>query len=57
MVAGAFHPVMPKPYMATCDDCPFERATATRAKAAAVARRHLDETGHDVLAVEMPRPR
>ncbi len=57
MVAGAFHPVMPKPYMATCDDCPFERAASSRTKAAAVARRHLDETGHDVFAVEMPRPR
>lgn len=55
MVAGRDHPVMKQPFMVTCDDCPFEQAVGSRAAAEAVAQQHLDDSGHDVFAVEMPR--
>lgn len=46
---------MSQSFMVACDDCPFEQAGVSREEAAAVAQQHIDQTAHEVVAVEMPR--
>lgn len=41
-------------YLVECDDCSFEATADGRDRAAQTARQHLADTGHDVVAVEVP---
>lgn len=41
-------------YLVECDGCEFETAVDGRDEAARTAQDHLDATGHEVVAVEMP---
>lgn len=48
---------MPRQFQVSCDDCPFEQEAPSREAAEDSARRHRDQTGHDIVAVELPQKR
>lgn len=45
---------MSRRFMVSCDDCEFEQEATSREDAEAVAEQHLDQLGHEVVAVELP---
>lgn len=57
MMVGGHPGIMSQPFMVACDDCPFEQAVESREEAEVVAQQHLDQTNHEVVALEMPRTR
>lgn len=48
---------MLKQFKVACDECPFESDVEARDRAEAIAREHHTETGHDIVALEVPRKR
>jgi hypothetical protein len=45
---------MVKRFQVECSGCSFEQKIEGRVTAGKVARDHREETGHDVVAVELP---
>lgn len=42
------------PYLVKCDVCSFERTVDGRDEATRVGNDHRRETGHDIVALEVP---
>ncbi len=43
-----------KRFLVTCDDCAYERPAAGRAEATRLGDDHRRETGHELVALEVP---
>lgn len=43
-----------KRFLVDCDGCGYERAADSRAEATRIGNDHRRETGHEVVAVELP---
>lgn len=48
---------MARSFQVSCDECSFEQEAVSRESAEETARRHNGQTGHDIVAVELPAKR
>lgn len=46
-----------KQFLVACDGCSFERAATGREEAERIGDSHRGETGHDLVALEVPPSR